>query len=271
MPKDYGTHKEFMKEVSEIALQRAKKVETALRNAFKEKIKLETAEFIPFSEVSAMDLANAIYSSPVILKPLLGVCNIAARAIERDLQIKNLDTYRDGISQENSKIIAGYIKPFLPPLVPILALVHVDRVEFIDKEIRKRKGRWEKRILNALQKSSKKDFVKRKFKIKNQTFELDAAYPLTGDILLGIDVKRMEARRDIHKRCDEILNKAAKLKEAYPKAKFGAVIYYPFVEEHANVQDRLRSDFIDSVVFASELDESITNAVKLLLSKVDFK
>jgi hypothetical protein len=79
-------------------------------------------------------------------------------------------------------------------------------------------------------------------------------------------VKRIEARRDIHKRCDEIVNKARKLKGAYPDSKFGVVVYYPFIEEHVNVQNRLRSPDIDGVVFASQSDDSITNAVRMLLS-----
>jgi hypothetical protein len=45
------------------------------------------------------------------------------------------------------------------------------------------------------------------------------------DVHIGIDIKRIEARQDIHKRCDEIVNKAAKLKAVFRKAKFGAVIY----------------------------------------------
>lgn len=99
-----------------------------------------------------------------------------------------------------------------------------------------------------------------------EQFELDAATPGEGDIQIGIDVKRIEARRDIHKRCDEIVNKASKLKSAFSKARFGAVVYYPFIDEHVNIQNRLRSSDIDGVVFASGSDESIENAVRLLLS-----
>jgi hypothetical protein len=80
---------------------------------------------------------------------------------------------------------------------------------------------------------------------------------MEGVIQIGIDVKRIEARRDIHKRCDEIVNKAAKLKALFPQAKFGVVIYYPFIEEQVNIQNRLRSNNIDSVVFASASKESI--------------
>jgi hypothetical protein len=104
------------------------------------------------------------------------------------------------------------------------------------------------------------------FTADNEQFELDAATPKSGDIKVGIDIKRIEARRDIHKRCDEIVNKASKLKIAFPESKFGAVIYYPFIEEHVNIQNRLRSEKIDSIVFASETTDSIKNAVRMLLS-----
>lgn len=163
-------------------------------------------------------------------------------------------------------MIAGYIKPFLPPYLEIPALAHIDRVSFIDKEIRKGKGRWEGRILESLNRLGHREFRKRKFVADGEHFELDAAAPVSGPVEIGIDIKRIEARRDIHKRCDEIVNKASKLCSAVPGARFGVVIYYPFIEEHANVQSRLRSRDIAGVVFASEAAESIDTAVGLLLA-----
>ena len=59
---------------------------------------------------------------------------------------------------------------------------------------------------------------------------------------------------------------AEAVQSIFPDAKFGAVIYYPFIEEHVNVQNRLRSDNIDSIVFASDAKESIANAVRILIS-----
>jgi hypothetical protein len=112
-------------------------------------------------------------------------------------------------------------------------------------------------------------FKKRKFAVQKEEFELDAAAPATGPIRLGIDVKRIEARRDIHKRCDEIVNKAAKFKQSVKTAKFAAVIYYPFIDEHINIQNRLRSRHINGVFFASESDESIENAVRMLLGQFE--
>lgn len=252
--------------VREDADKRLQTIETALREAFSGFIETREVEVIVFSGMTAFQLAEAIAGHPLILKPLLAACNIAARAIERDLSIKNVNTYRPRINEDQAKVIAGYIKPFLPPYLEIPCLSQIDKIAFIDKEIRKEKGRWEKLILENLNRFGIIPFKKRKFRVEDEEFELDAASPEFGDINIGIDVKRIEARRDIHKRCDEIVNKAAKLKSASPACKFGAVVYYPFIEEHVNIQNRLRSDNIDCVVFASEAAESVENAVRLLLS-----
>lgn len=139
---------------------------------------------------------------------------------------------------------------------------------FADKEIRKIKGQWERMVLNSLNTFSNLSFKKSKFQHNKQAFELDAAAKDTSDnILNAVDIKRIEARRDIHKRTDEIVNKGTHLKAVYPKANFGAVIYYPFISEHGNVRDRLQSPYVDSVVFAGASRESVVTAVKLLLGK----
>jgi hypothetical protein len=266
MPDKYGSQADYMNWVKNDADSRQKRIEIALHKAFSNFIEKREVEIIVFSNMTAFDLAKAVITSPLILKPLLAACNIAARAIERDLSIKNMDTYSPRLSDDQAKVIAGYIKPFLPSYLEIPALSQIDRISFIDKEIRKGKGRWEKKVTESLNQFGSLQFNKRMFKTAGEQFELDAASPKTGDIKIGIDIKRIEARRDIHKRCDEIVNKANKLKSAFPRSKFGAVVYYPFIEEHINIQSRLRSDNIVGVVFASEAKESITNAVKMLLS-----
>ncbi len=266
MPEEYGSHADYMGWVKADADSRQEAIEDALRKVFSSFIEKREVEVIVFSGMDAFDLAKAIISRPLILKPLLAACNIAARAIERDLSIKNVDTYSPRLSDDQAKVIAGYIKPYLPPYLEIPTLSQIDRVAFIDKEIRKEKGRWEKRIVESLNRFGSLQFHKRLFPVEAEQFELDAASPKSGDIKVGIDVKRIEARRDIHKRCDEIVNKAAKLKSAFPSSKFGAVIYYPFIEEHINIQNRLRSDSIEGIVFASEAKESIESAVRMLLS-----
>lgn len=267
MTKDYGSHTDFMTWVQADAQERQQLVEQSLHEAFSTFIEIREVAVIVFANVSAADLARALIKHPLILKSLVATCNIAARAIERDLAIKNVATYAPRLTSEQAHIIAGYIKPFLPSYIEIPALSTLDRVSFIDKEIRKRKGRWEGKITTSVNKYSGLHFKKRTFVVEGDLFEIDIAYPATGEIDIGIDVKRIEARRDIHKRCDEIVNKAAKFKKVYPTSLFGAVVYYPFVDEHINIENRLRSDDVDAVVFAAESPESIDNAVRFLLIK----
>jgi hypothetical protein len=266
MSSEYGTHKDFIESVEASANTRVETVEKALKEAFSRHIERREVDIILFSSMTAGDLSEAIFSRPEVLKPLFASCNIAARAIERDLGIKNLDTYSPRLSKDQAGVIAGYMKQFLPAYLEVPTLVRIDRVYFVDSEIRKLKGAWEKNILAALNEYSETEFRKRKFVADGEEFEVDAATPRQGVIKIGIDVKRIEARRDIHKRCDEIVNKARKLRGVYPDSKFGVVVYYPFIEEHVNVQSRLRSPEIDGVVFASESDDSITNAVRMLLA-----
>jgi len=254
--------------VAQDAKVRQKAIEKALRNAFANFIETRQVEIIVFSNVSVFDLSKAIINYPSILKALVAICNIAARAIERDLHIKNVDTYDPRLSEQQASAIAGYIKPFLPPHLEIPALSNLDRVAFIDKEIRKAKGRWERLIIATLNRFASVHFKKRMFESSGEEFELDAATPEDGPIRIGIDVKRIEARRDIHKRCDEIVNKATKLTSVSPEAKFAAVIYYPFIDEHINIQNRLSSENIDAISFASESKESIESAVRMLLARL---
>jgi hypothetical protein len=269
----YGSHKEYIDWVKKDADERQKDVENAFRKSFAPFVEKRKVEVIIFLNVSVSQLANAIISTKVILKPLLAVVNIAGRTIERDIGLKNLDTYNPKITDDEARMIAGYIKPFLPNYLEITVLSNLDRIELIDKEIRKIKGQWERKIVENLNRISKNKFKKRQFTVLEDRFELDAATPLEGNIEVGIDIKRIEARRDIHKRCDEIVNKASKFKTAFPEGRFGAAIYYPFIDEHINVQKRLRSENIDAIVFASQNPDSIKNAVELLLFtlKVDKK
>lgn len=246
---------------------RQKEVESALRAAFAKAIRREEVEVIVFSDIKPEVLGDAIFQFPIVLKPLLAASSIAARAIERDLHIRNLDTYNPRLTRDQALMIAGYIKPYLPAAAPLPSLSYLDRAQFIDKEVRKGKGQWERSIRDALNRLATITFKKRKFEWRGEVYELDAAAPETGPIAYAIDIKRIEARRDIHKRSDEIVSKADRFKRVFPSGKFGTVIYYPFTQEHSNIQDRLRSDNIDSVVFASEAEESIANAVALLLAK----
>jgi hypothetical protein len=248
---------------------RQKEVEKEFRSAFGPYIEKREIEVVVFERMPAAELARAIATHPKILKALLAVCNLAGRALKRDLKIDNIDTYEPRLRDADASAVAGYLLSFLPQYIEIPTLSRIDRISFIDKEIRADRGRWEKLVCEALNEFGHARYKKRKFEAGGQKFELDAATPAAGDVLVGIDIKRIEARQDIHKRSDEIVNKAAKLKSVFPSSKFAAVIYYPFLQDHANVQSRLESSYIDVVVFASGLPESIENAVRLLLAKVE--
>ena len=263
----YSTQRDYMNWVKASTKQRSTKIERALREAFSDFIELRKVEVVIFSSIGVKELAHAIVKHPLILKPLLAICNIGGRAVERDLGLKNVNTYQPKLTEQEANIIAGYLKVFLPPYIELPSLVYIDQTEFVDKEVRLLKGRWERVVLNALNQLSGRVFKKRKFNFKGELFEVDAATPPAGSIRIGVDIKRIEARRDIHKRCDEIVNKAINFKKAYPKTKFAVVIYYPFVTEHINIQNRLQSSNIDAVVFAAESKDSIKSSVKLLLAK----
>lgn len=266
MADEYSSHADYMAIVCDDAEARCQEVADALRQAFQPFIEIRTAEVIVFSDVTAAELGRIIALHPAVLKPLLAICNVAGRAVERDLGIKNVDTYRPRLTGDQAMALAGYMKPFLPSYLELSALCQVDRVAYVDKEVRKTKGRWERSIVRALNRFSNQPFRKRKFDCGGEAFELDAATPPEGPVEIAVDVKRIEARRDIHKRADEIVNKAAKLKTAYPNARFAAVVYYPFVSEHINVQNRLQSESVDTVVFAGESQDSVENAVRMMLA-----
>ena len=271
MPDGYDTHADYMDWVCDDAKARHDKICGDLRTAFADFIVLREIEVINFSAMTALDLAKAIQKHPSVLKPIIACCNIAGRAIERDLDIRGLDTYKPQLTSEQAAAIAGYVKPFLPTELAIPALGELDRHFFVDKQIRMRKGQWEKAIVASLNKQAIITFKKRQFECDGETFELDAAAPATGPIKIGVDVKRIEARRDIHKRCDEIVNKAAKLKKVLPSVTFVTVVYYPFTAEHVNVHHRLESPNIDVVVFASQSKEQLTTAIGLAVDKLGIR
>jgi len=191
VPEGYDSHADYMSWVNERAEERQAAVEEALRRAFAPFVESRTVDVIVFANVGVMDLARAIMCYPSVLKALAATCNIAARAIERDLQIRNVDTYAPKLTEQEAAAIAGYIKPFLPPYMEIPALSHLDRTAFVDKEIRKVKGQWERAILEALNRFASASFRKRKFRSGDEEFELDAASPATGAIAIGVDVKRI--------------------------------------------------------------------------------
>ncbi|MNB87038.1 hypothetical protein D3C81_669130 [compost metagenome] len=261
---EYSGHREQVSQVEGIE-DRGQEIETALSSAFEEHITHKEVPFINFGNITASELAEAFINFPVLVKPILTCVNVAGRAVDRDLGI-SLDTYKGTLSLEQAAILAGYIKPMLPNELAIPAICELDRWHYVDKEIRKNKGNWEKTVLDALNKHAIVEFKKRKFHVDGKPYELDAATPIEGAIIsVGIDVKRMEAKRDIHKRADEIINKASKFKSLYSDSKFYAYIYYPFPSDHLSVRERLEDENIDGIYFAGESFSSIEQQAMYIL------
>jgi len=68
-------------------------IRQSLLEAFARFVEIREIEVINFAAMTALDLADAIRCKPAILKPLMACCNVAGRAIERDLDIRGIDTY----------------------------------------------------------------------------------------------------------------------------------------------------------------------------------
>ncbi|WP_409370243.1 hypothetical protein [Lysinibacillus sp. 38-6] len=262
---EYSSHREQVAQVDGVS-QRQTIVENALLHAFEPFIFIKEVPFINFGNMTAGELAKAFSAYPIVVKSILATVNVAGRAIKRDLDIA-IDTYSEKLTEEKAAILAGYIKPMLPNELAIPAICELDRWFYVDKEIRKFKGSWEKAILTILKKNAiTDDFKKIKFECDGENFQLDAVHPSTAPFKIGIDVRRIEAKQDIHKRADEIINKARKFKKICPNANFYSIIYYPFTTEHINLQTRLKDENINGVFFATEALSSIEQQTKYILS-----
>lgn len=267
LSREYSSHQEQL-QGSQPTAERLEQIESALIAAYKGVLEYRQVPFVRFGDLNAAELADAFVAHPIIIKPTLCCVNVAQRAISRDLGF-DFNTYSTKISADQAKLLAGYIKPFLPPAIAIPALVELDRYFWTDKELRAHKGNWERSITDAINQVSTVLFRKRKFACDGEEFELDAAHPAKGDpVEIAVDVKRIESPRDIHKRADEIINKATKFKKVYPQGKFVALVYYPFPTQHINAQSRLQSAHIDGVFFAGESQSSIENAAEMMTGKL---
>lgn len=222
---------------------------------------------IIFSNLSSEELTRILQAYPELLKPLLiASCVGGHRAIERDLGIKNLNTYSPRLSESNCSKIAEYLLSLLPGKITASAIVEMDRVEYVDKEVRASKGRWEDRVLKQLSDIYGLEFHKRRFISGTNKFEIDAAYPAKGNIKIGVDIKRIEAPKDLQKRCDEISGKAIALKKAFKGVKVATVVYYPFIQD--DIRKRLDASELDLIVFADKNEASIEAATKAILHEL---
>jgi len=267
--KEYSSHAEQVR-VNHPPPERVAKLESSLLKAYEKVLVYKEVPFIVFDDLNAEELAVAFVQYPIIVKPTLCCVNVAQRAVKRDLGF-DYSTYSGKISDTQAKLLAGYIKPLLPPAIAVPALMELDRFFWTDKGMRKQKGSWEKVVTQALCDASGEAFKKRKFVCDKEEFEIDAAYPAKQQITVAIDIKRIESPRDIHKRADEIINKAQKFKKVCPEGQFFAVVYFPFPNQHINVQSRLRDDHIDGVFFAGETNSSIATAVNMLAGMLHLK
>jgi hypothetical protein len=221
--------------------ERIKNLEKVLLAAFEKVIIYEQVAFIRFGDLDVFELARIFVAFPMVVKATCSCVNVAQRAIKRDLKF-DFDTYADRIDEVRAAALAGYLKPFLPDRIALPALMELDRYWRTDKEMRANKGRWEDAVREAVSTASGVAFRKRKFRAGSEEFEIDAAYPSGGDAIeVAVDVKRIESPRDIHKRADEIINKASKFKAVNPSGKFFAVVYYPFPNEHIKSRAVLRA------------------------------
>lgn len=269
MPNGYSCHKDQLDSAQPTAKQ-VDELLVALESAFANHIEERQTAYVLFDQMTIDDLADAFYKYPSIIKAVLACVNVASRAIARDLGITQ-DTYASRIKRDRAAALAGYIKPLLPRELALPALAELDRYFWADKEMRALKGAWEKKVQIALNTQGTVAFSKTKFKENNEEFELDAAaFDNDGIILVGVDVKRIESPRDIHKRSDEIRGKADNFKAVYPNGSFFAVIYYPFPSEHNNVISRLQCKTIDGIFFATETEFSISQAAGYLLAKAGY-
>jgi hypothetical protein len=267
---EYSSHQEQVAECQP-SPERIKKLEDSLIEAYEKVITYQEVPFIVFGDLNAEELAAAFVKYPIIIKPTLCCVNVAQRAVKRDLGF-DLNTYSEKISETHAALLAGYIKPLLPPAIAVPALMELDRFFWTDKEMRARKGNWEKTVTLSINKASSQRFKKRKFECDGEQFEIDAACPAKGEnIDIAIDIKRIESQRDIHKRADEIINKAQKFKKTYPQSRFIAVVYYPFPNQHLNLQNRLQSKDIEGVFFAGETESSIANVADMLVGTLGLK
>lgn len=248
--------------------ERVEELYAEFNKAFSSSIIIKEVPFIQFGDMSAEELAKAFELHPIIVKPIIASVNVASRAIKRDLGI-NIDTYGKSLSVEKANILAGYLKPMLPKEIAIPALMELDRYFWTDKEMRAAKGRWEQKVIKFISKSLNLEVKKTKFTSHtNDQYELDGSYQTSdGNISLAVDVKRIEALQDIHKRSDEIVNKAEHFKSVYPNGKFYAFVYFPFPNQYINVKSRLSNPNIDDVFFAAETDSSIETAAQILVGK----
>lgn len=266
---NYSSEIDYLRMVAPSAGKRAEDIEVELAIAFKDWIKPYQSMLIDLSTITPEQLSDILIKHPKLLKPLSVLAVVAGRAFEKDLGIKNINTYEPNLDKHEALKIADYLLEQIPRTFLLESLKELDRNQFIDKEKRKFKGSWEILIREILVNITGLDFAKCKIKVNGEEYEIDAANFEGSYLKYAIDIKKIGARRDFQKRSDEIINKSDAYKKLYPKGKFAAVVHYPFEKEA--VKNRLRRDSIDYITFANDSPESIAEAVKDLAKNLQIK
>src|SRR4051812_26259810 len=110
----YASHRDYMARAVPGADERFKKLQERAKEAFKKYIREEKCLVIFFRDMNAAELGRILAKFPMLAKPLMILCNVAERAIERDLGLKNINSYNPRFRDDSAKALAGYLKPFLP-------------------------------------------------------------------------------------------------------------------------------------------------------------
>lgn len=239
--------------------ERNKEVEDALRKAFSSHIERKKSSYSFLQDV-VDELATAIIRYQG-LKPLLASCNIAAPNCWVDLGIKILTHMALSLDRNKGYALAGYLMPEPPYVGNPFSLLLLDKVSYVDKEVPEVEGAVGKQFCRLA--LSKNGFKKRKFIPEGEEYEIDAAHQKAGSIKIGIDIKRIEARRDTHKAMRRIVNKANKFKKPiqFLLCRFYLLPFHRWTCEHS---EQIESIKIDLVVFASQDKENIANTCKMV-------
>ena len=138
---DYDRHGDLVLRVQTKAETRCAELAKELKEAFQGFIRLEAVEVVFFSEMSAADLASAFLRHSSVLKPVLTSCNIAARAIERDLDIRNVDTYKPKLTEQQANLLAGLFRNrSFRHILPCPRFAHLISTSILIKRSELRKG-----------------------------------------------------------------------------------------------------------------------------------
>jgi hypothetical protein len=265
----YTTEIDYYRSVAPLAEERSREIEAELSIAFKGYFTSDESKLIDISSLTPEMFAEILIRHPKLLKPFSVLAVVAMRAFEKDLGIRNVNTYKPHLSEQQALKISKYLLEQIPKRFCLDTIRELDRNQFIDKEKRKLKGSWENGIIETLVEKTGLKFTKTRIIVVGEEYEIDAAYFEGLNLKYAIDIKKIGSRRDFQKRSDEIINKSVAYRKLYPEGKFAAVVHYPF--ETDALRSRLKSNFIDMVVFANDSPESITEAVKTLIEDLPIR